>query len=133
MRNLSTDKEIAEVPEGYEWKKIAEVKAALTREKPILVLKYDMQTMLTDTQQLLELKDYKDKLFQKEGGRADVMSDEGSGMHKAFSSWFGPLHPSKFCGVCGKCYNEPKCFVGYLLIAGSILFDAILSKVRGET
>jgi hypothetical protein len=83
--------------------------------------------MLTETQQLNDLKDYTDKLFQNEGGR-DVLSDGENGMHNASKS--GPLHPSTFCDVCRGCYSEYGCLLGYLLEAKRVLFSKFLDLVR---
>jgi hypothetical protein len=84
--------------------------------------------MLTETQQLNDLKDYKDKLFQNEGGRGTNSFGE-NGMHERFSK-SGPLHPSTFCDVCRGCYSEYGCLLGYLLEAKRVLFSKFLDLVR---
>jgi hypothetical protein len=66
---------------------------------------------------------------QNEGGRNEVLSFGGAnGMHK-FSSKSGPLHPA-FCDVCGLCYSEYGCLLGYLLEAKRVLFWKFLDMVR---
>lgn len=84
--------------------------------------------MHTETRQLNELKDYKDKLFRNEGGR-DVLSNGEYGMHNDSKS--GPLHPS-FCQLCGQCYYRPDCVIGdpNLVYLGRGFRDAIRRILR---
>jgi len=67
------------------------------------------------------------KMNQNEGGRA-VLSFGENGMHNDSKS--GPLHPSTFCDVCGLCYSEYGCIIGYLLEAKRVLFWKFLDMVR---
>jgi hypothetical protein len=93
--------------------------------------------MHTETQQLQELKDYKDKLFQHEGGRRNVLSDGENGMHNASKS--GPLHLSlPTCRECPqygeklvyprKCYYARQC--GWPAIIGIPLVKIRLRLAR---
>jgi len=62
-----------------------------------------------------------------EGSRDSVLSY--GGMNRLAQSKPGSLHPS-FCQVCGLCYSEPRCLLGYLIIAEKLLFRRFLEKVN---
>jgi len=110
----------------------------------------EVRNLPTEAELIFELKDYTDKLFHKEGGRADTESfggiwKQGIGMHKRFSSWFGPLHLSlptcRDCPQYGeklvyarKCYYAKQCgwpaFIGIPIVKVRLKFRKIRVEAK---